>query len=259
MMNSKSPFSEGTNVSQGIDKNNPQHCLEAYLEFKNIESLLPDKCFSVFTDGSVKNNEAGSGTVVYFDRKIIHETISPVGDLSISYTELFAVYNCLKYLKNDIDVKNHFHVKGKLTSVHIFTDSLYAQRVLCDNVITKNHFYLIEEIHNLANSLLNFKFIIHWIPSHIEHTTFGFLPIRGNMRADQLANEARTQTIESDTAKNIHNIRDKLLNCSASLITKINNLLISKLTPPSPFDGPSSDDCRSSVAIRDFSDHRIIP
>ena len=67
----KSPFSKGTNVSGNINKSDPQHCLEAFFEFKLIHANLPKNCITVFTDGSVKDKKAGSGVVVYFDNKII--------------------------------------------------------------------------------------------------------------------------------------------------------------------------------------------
>ena len=227
------PFKEGPSVTQGIDKDNPQHCLDAYLEFKNIESHLPEDCFSVFTDGSVKEKRSGSGTAIYFNRKLVHEIFAPTENLTISYAELFAVYTCLHYFKNqDKHNNNKLQKRNSLTPVHIFTDSLFTQNVLCGIIKSKKHFYLIEEINNLANNLPNFSFEIHWIPSHIENTSFGFLPIRGNMKADQLANRARMTQNESESDNNFHVIRDKLLKCSASLISKINNLLISTPSPP---------------------------
>jgi hypothetical protein len=39
----------------------------------------------------------------------------------------------------------------------------------------------------------DFDFFIHWIPSHIENTSGGKLPIRGNVNADKLARLAPEQ------------------------------------------------------------------
>jgi hypothetical protein len=39
--------------------------------------------------------------------------------------------------------------------------------------------------------LTNFQFFIHWIPSHIENTSFGRLATKGNAKSDQLGDEAR--------------------------------------------------------------------
>jgi hypothetical protein len=44
-------------------------------------------------DGSGKGNKAGSASIIYQQNKIIHEIVSPIGDLSISYAELFAIYS----------------------------------------------------------------------------------------------------------------------------------------------------------------------
>ncbi len=38
-----------------------------------------------------------------------------------------------------------------------------------------------------------FTFTIHWIPSHVERTSFGIKPIPGNIEADLLAKETRSQ------------------------------------------------------------------
>ena len=75
--------------------------------------------------------------------------------------------------------------------MHIFTDRLGALTALGNCKIPRKNFYLIEEIKNLADRLSDrFKFHLHWIPSHIERTSHGFRPIQGNVRAEQLADEA---------------------------------------------------------------------
>ena len=75
-----------------------------------------------------------------------------------------------------------------------------------------------------ANYFNNFTFSIHWIPSHIEHTTFGFLPTEGNLIADKLASLARDQSNDHHTINNICTFRDTLLTKSATLISKVNFL-----------------------------------
>ena len=249
----KSPFSKGTNVSGNINKSDPQHCLEAFFEFKLIHASLPKDCITVFTDGSVKDKKAGSGVVVYFDNKVIDKITSPIGDHSIAFAELNAIYVFLQKLKLDNSINGYFPCDDQKepTPVHFFTDSIYTQHVLCNDSLRIKHFYLIEEIKNLANYFNNFTFTIHWIPSHIEHTTFGFLPIEGNLIADKLASLARDQSNDHHTINNICTFRDTLLTKSAILISKLNSLLIS--TPPPSFDGPSSDDFSISDALQDIS------
>jgi ribonuclease HI len=250
-------FTKGPNVRTGIDKTNPQQCLDAYNEFKFIESNLPKNNLTVFTDGSVKENKAGSASIIYHQNKVIHEIVSPIGDLPIAYAELFAIYSFLKYLRNDTVLQEKLIQEEKQHyPVHIFTDRISAQEILCQNAVSKDNFYLIEEIKNLANNLTNFQFFIHWIPSHTENTSFGRLPIKGNARADKLADEARLLANNFDTTTNLNLVRNKLLESSATLISKINDFL-SNIPSPS-YDGPSSDDFRSSDAIQDSSSNRII-
>jgi hypothetical protein len=58
----------------------------------------------------------------------------------------------------------------------------------------KKHFSLIEDLKNITSFLTDdFDFFIHWIPSHIENTSVGKLPIRGNVNADKLAGLALEQ------------------------------------------------------------------
>ena len=105
---------------------------------------------------------------------------------------------------------------------------MYSQQVLCDIMIPEKHFFLIEEIKNIAAQLTShFKFIIHWIPSHIEKASIGPRPIIGNVRADTLASSAQLLATDLDTRNSITNIRHKILSETASLISNIDNLLSS--------------------------------
>jgi len=119
--------------------------------------------------------------------------------------------------------------------------------------VNEKFFYIIEEIKNYAKKLTDFKFTIHWIPSHTENTEYGKIPIEGNLRADKLAEIARLHEEDISTV-GIGFIRDILLDTSELLISKIQNILNS--TPPISFDGPSSDDFSNSDAIRDPSRKR---
>jgi len=240
----KSFFIFGNNVKHGFNKKDPQACLEAYFEFKEIESELPRNSLAAFTDGSLKNSLAGAGTVVYAANQTIHKISTPLGNVSIDYAELFAVYSLLKWLQTQDTLQHN-------QPVHIFTDSMNIQRALCSTAIPERLFYLVEDTRNLAEILSpRFSFTIHWIPSHIESTAIGKRPIHGNVEADYLANEGQQRASQRDTLKNICFIRDKILNLSASLVSEIHTLLV----PDSPpCDGPSSDDFSLSDAIRNSS------
>ena len=71
-----------------------------------------------------------------------------------------------------------------------------------------------------------------------------------HIEADRLAKEAQNRASVLDTSYNFCIVRDKILNYSASLISAIDRLIISKSVP---CDGPSSDDFSLSDAIRGVS------
>jgi len=120
----------------------------------------------------------------------------------------------------------HTHTPLPHPPTHVHTYSMYSQQILCDILIPEIHFFLIEEIKNIAERLTShFKFIIHWIPSHIEKTSIGPGPIIGNALADTLANSAQQLATSLDTANNITDIRHKILCKTASLISNIDTLL----------------------------------
>ncbi len=160
-------FKKGWCPRENINKKDPVQCQDIYLEFKEMESRLPRNSVIAFTDGSFKNNLAGAGVAVYSQNKVIALIASPIGNASINYAELFAILRFLKWLKQ---------CKGRYSrEVHIFTDSKYTQDTLCKTLIPEKHFFLIEEIKNLAQILSSkFTITLNRIPSHIENTSFGW-------------------------------------------------------------------------------------
>ena len=85
---------------------------------------------------------------------------------------------------------------------------------------------------------MRFKFITHWIPSHIDRDSAYLHRIHGNDVADKLANRARVISESGSHGEgNINVIRAKIMTESAELLWRIKLLL----NPPPP-DGPSIDD-----------------
>jgi len=76
-------------------------CLEAYLEFKEIEHRIPENSLIVFTDGSVRDEFAGSGVVIFSDNQIIGRIMASIKEVSIDHAELLAVYFLLKWLQRE--------------------------------------------------------------------------------------------------------------------------------------------------------------
>jgi len=52
---------------------------------------------TVFTDGSVKNNKAGSVVAIYNQNKLIGEITAPLGDDSIDFAELNAIFTLFDF------------------------------------------------------------------------------------------------------------------------------------------------------------------
>ena len=80
---------------------------------------------------------------------------------------------------------------------------------------------------------------IHWIPSHIEDTTWGWLPIKGNCRADKLAEDARKRSNSASTHRQVSHRRKKLQAAISRWLAKVEQLY--KLEEENS-DGPSTDD-----------------
>ena len=170
-----SPFTRGTSCSQGVDKSNPADCLIAYFQFKEIESRISKDSYTLYTDGSVSNKIAGAGYVIYKNAQLISERAAPLGRFTISFAELEAVRLFLEDLsfKNERPLRKLHKItqeQKEKVEIHIFTDSQFTQNILCSNDTNLTYFYLVEEIKNLAATLADFSFTIHWIPSYIEHT-----------------------------------------------------------------------------------------
>jgi len=235
-----SVFQLGQSVRSGFDRLDSISACYAYYEFKEIVHSLDSDCIIAYTDGSFSNGTSGSGAAIYRNNIQIHKISSPTGHTSIAYAELFAILAVLRWLKHS---SSNFHG----CEVHFFTDNAFTRTSLCDSVLPKTHFFLIQDIKHLASSLTSsHRFLIHWIPSHIDKHTYGQFRIAGNCCADRLAGEAQVLSTELPDIPSIEIIREKILDESALLTWSITNLLDLSSAPPS--DGPSSDDFSSANA-----------
>jgi hypothetical protein len=91
------------------------------------------------------------------------------------------------------------------------------QNTLCDSFIHETNFSLIEDMKNITSLLVN------WVPSHIENTSGGKLPIRGKARADRLARLALDQKHLPTNDKTL--VRKDILVRNAQLIANIDQLI----------------------------------
>jgi ribonuclease HI len=234
-------FTSGDSVQPGFDRKDSISASHAYYEFKNIESQLTQDtdCILVYTDGSYKDGISGSGAVIYRNTEKIHEISSPNGRTSIMFAELFAILSVLRWL-------GHSRRLDDISDVHFFTDSASVRIALCETVILRSHFFLIQEIKHLAASLSHqHNFTIHWIPSHIDKYTNKRFAIAGNLCADILSKQGQQLAEDLPEISNIEHIREKILEESVLLVWSISRLLNNSNFSS---DGPSSDDFSSANA-----------
>ena len=107
----------------------------------------------------------------------------------------------------------------------------------------RHHIYLVESIKALGAKLRYDQAApvsIHWIPSHIEQTMHGRLPIKGNVLADKLAEDARNRSNSDHTQRQLSEKRTRLQRAISSSLAAMEKLYKSKQEEKS--NGPSSDD-----------------
>ena len=128
--------------------------------------------------------------------------------------------------------------------IRLFTDSQYSRNVLLSATPPRHHFYLVESTKALAAKLRYDNAApvsIHWVPSHIEQTAYGRLPIHGNCYADKLAEVARNLCTAESTDRQTSLKRCKLQNAISRSLANIEDVF--KPTEESNSNnGPSPDD-----------------
>ena len=226
----ESIFLAGLNVQEGLAKKGGADTFRAWEEFKEIESSIDPDALMAYTDGSRRNESSGAGSVIYHKRRYLMGITSSTQDTSVLYAELYAILDVLRWLQT-------FQGRDNIQEVHFFIDNMTAVSYLTDTLLPKKHFFLVQEIKHTARSLSSrFRFVTHWIPSHIDRHSAYLLQIHGNNVADKLANEARMIGENGHPGEgNINLIRERIMTESAELLWKIKQLL----NPP---DGPSADD-----------------
>ena len=124
-----------------------------------------------YTDGSVKNNLAGAGFILYLNSSTISEHFIKLGNTTtIFQAELLAILHLCIHLSNS----NH-----EASELHICIDSKAVLHAL-SGTITRSH--LIMDTLTALNFLSRtFSITLHWVPAHSG--------IQGNDLADTLANK----------------------------------------------------------------------
>ena len=83
--------------------------------------------------------------------------------------------------------------------------------------------------------------MLHWIPSHIEHTIGGWRPIYGNRMADKLAEKARDRSKEGHFEHQLAKRRAKVSKVISCFLRDINTVFKATMDKKH-VDGPSADD-----------------
>ena len=132
-------------------------------------------------------------------------------------------------------------------------DSKYAFDLLTEKNRAQRHFFIVQDIFQMASALsqsFQHTFTIHRISSHIETRSEGHCRIEGSFQADKLAKKAVTQI---SPFKTIDEIRMKILDQSAQLVQKISGLLYET---DGPSDSAESDDCSVPATAEQISHAR---
>ena len=123
-----------------------------------------------YTDGSVKNNLAGTGVALYKNADIIMEKSQSLGNTTtIFQAEIMAILILCQYITT---------LDHQATALHICIDSKAAIQAL-NGTITRSH--LVKDTADILNQLSQtLNITLHWVPAHSN--------IDGNEKADNLAN-----------------------------------------------------------------------
>ena len=239
------PILRGRSVTPVKDKHNPDECLDAYEEYLEIVSSLPQKHIRIYTDGSHSPHDGKTGYGVriiereYKNSQIIYSAAIGLGSETINVSELTAIEHALRWLYSTYD-------NLKPYPIHIFTDSKYALNACCSSQIRRTNFHIIQEIHNYSYKFKYFyrscQVSIHYVPSHIENTGKGSTHT-GNYYVDKLANEGRLKSSPQDKHSYLEIVREKILDATIRLIDKIDSRIIDFETPNGP----------SAISVDDFS------
>ena len=180
----------------------------------------------------------------------VHRASIEIGETSNNVAELQAIHYELQWILN-----NRASVIRPSRSIRVFTDSQYSRNALLNPIPTSNHFYLVESIVSLGARLrfdCRTAVTLHWIPSHIEQTTWGWRPIHGNREADKLAETTRDRSKPEHSERQVARIRAKV----SELVTHFLQVVEKAFqTPQDPknLDGPSSDDFDSDASQENSS------
>ena len=218
-------FSEGD--SYEISKKLPPLDVVASFEiYHRIRASIPRSAYHIFTDGSrdVRSESSGAAAVVRRNNVTIAACKEHTGTETVNYAELHAVLLGLRWIAST-------HLAQR-QAFHFWIDSKYAFNLLTEKDLASKHFFIVQDIFQLASALHcghQHTFTIHRITSHVEILSNNACKIDGSIEVDRLAKEASTQIAPF---KSSDQIRMQILDQSAQLLQHIDGLIYQT-------DGPS--------------------
>ena len=207
---------------------------------------IPDSAYHIYTDGSKDaiSRDSGAAAVIRQNNHTLAFLTQFTGKETINYAELHAILLGLQWIRT-----NRTDSTG--LNFHFWVDSAYAFKLLTEQNTSRAHFFIIQDIFQLAshlNSSYQHSFTIHRISSHIELFSAGACKIDGSIEADKRAQDASKQK-PATPFKSMETIREKILNHSAQLLQRISGLIYEKTKPAGPSEGSDDSDSTDDFSV----------
>ena len=197
--------------------------------------------YHIYTDGSrnMISRDSGAAAIIRRNNHTLAFRMQYTGKETVNYAELHAILLGLQWIREN-------RVSSSGLQFHFWIDSEYAFKLLTETNTSRVHFFIVQDIFQLAshlNSAFKHSFSIHRISSHVELFSAGACRIEGSIEADRRAQDASKQIAPFVS---IENIRARILNHSAQLLQRISGLIYDKTAGPS--DGSEESDPLDDLA-----------
>ena len=236
----ESPVVNGESVSPIRGQKKEWNNRISFDQFKDIESQCLND-LHIYTDGSALGGLAGHGVVIFAPQvdRPIYTTSQEIGETTNNVAELEAIHHALQWV-----IDHHESTLKPKVGIHIFTDSQYSRDALLSAMPHRKNFLLIESALALGAKLhfdLQAPVTLHWVPSHIEKTIQGYLPIEGNCKADKLAQAARKRCRPESSKQQTIRIQAALQNAISDCLQALQKIFRPEKEEHNS-DGPPTDD-----------------
>ena len=234
-----------------IDKktDTPVDVISSFQVYQEIIRDIPRSAYHIYTDGSRDTTtlDSGAAAVVRHHNNTIGSRTEYTGKETANYAELHAVLLGLRWICE-------FLSDSPRQVFHFWIDSRYAFRLLTEQDTARRHFFIVQDIFQLASHLshsFSHSFTLHRISSHVERFSRNACRIEGSIEADRQAQEASKHIAPF---KSIDRARLQILDQSARLLQQISGLVYKNTAGPSDSSEDSleeSDDFSATAIAQD--------